>query len=93
MYAVGKNVQKSNYRSMAKVLFAHPEEFASTGITEQEALKLYGKNILIYHYDYNLLERAHIDNTQTGLAKFICDQNGTCLARISLVPMQAKLLI
>jgi pyruvate/2-oxoglutarate dehydrogenase complex dihydrolipoamide dehydrogenase (E3) component len=79
MYAADKNIQKSNYRSMAKVLFAHPEEFASTGLSEQEALKQYGENILIYHYDYNLLERAHIDNTQTGLAKFICDRNGIVL--------------
>ena len=49
------------------------------GLTEQEARKIYGKNLKVYRYNYSSLIKAHIEKTADGVAKFICDNTGNLL--------------
>jgi len=70
-----KSKKSVNYTDAAKGLFTYPH-FASTGLTEQEARKIYGNQLRIYRVSYQELDRAHIDNATEGIGKFICDAKG-----------------
>lgn len=73
-----ESFQATDYTSVAKVIFTQPL-FASVGLTESDACKLYGNKFRIYRCHYNALESAHIDQNLEGLAKFICDEKGYLL--------------
>lgn len=51
----------------------------AVGLTEQEARKIYGKNVKIYRFNYSSLVKAHIEKTTEGMTKFICDTSGRLL--------------
>jgi len=79
MFSTKKIDVSTNYSCMAKVISGPYDEFASTGLTEQEVIKQFGDNALIYRYQYKSAEKAHIENKTRGLAKFICDKQGRLL--------------
>lgn len=68
----------ANYANASSFIYA-ARPLGASGITEQEARKKFGKNLLIYRFGYESCARAQIDNTTDGIAKFICDKKGTLL--------------
>lgn len=64
-----------NSRQLISVVYTDPT-FASSGLTEVEAKKQYGKNIRVYRYNYNDIRRAVIDGSEIGIAKVIITSNG-----------------
>lgn len=79
----GHNVQatyfnpskKADYTHASRVVFA-TFPLVAAGLTEQEALKVYGNNLTIYKVPYAHIKRAHIDNSTFGVGKFICTKDG-----------------
>ena len=67
---------KPNYINLARMVYTYPP-FASIGLTEQEAYIVHGSSLRIYRCPYTLLDKAHIDGTTEGIAKFICTSDGT----------------
>lgn len=75
MFNVQNKKLLANYTHVTKVVFTTPQ-FASAGLTEQEARKLYGNNIDIFKIQYDEIEKAYVDQNTFGIAKFICDKQG-----------------
>lgn len=63
---------------IARAIFSSPL-FVSIGLTEEEALNKYGHKVKVYKRSYDIIERAHIDQTTEGLIKFICNDRGILL--------------
>jgi len=70
--------KKVSYNNVLWVTFTDPE-LAHLGLTEDEARNKYGKNIRVYKWGYNNIDRAVTDNTENGLGKIICKKNGEIL--------------
>lgn len=69
--------QKVNYDNLLWVTYTDPE-FASFGLTEQQAREKVGSSIRVYRTNYADIDRGIIDNA-TGLGKVICDKRGKIL--------------
>lgn len=63
------------YKDVIWVTFSDPE-FASVGLTETDARKIYGEKIKVYRVNYDSIDRAKIDNKTFGLCKVVCDDKG-----------------
>jgi pyruvate/2-oxoglutarate dehydrogenase complex dihydrolipoamide dehydrogenase (E3) component len=81
-----QNATKYFWQKYVTVDYSHVTSYVhalrplgSIGLTEQDAHKKYGKNIVVYRYTYNSLIKAHIEKTTDGIAKFICDSQGNLL--------------
>jgi pyruvate/2-oxoglutarate dehydrogenase complex dihydrolipoamide dehydrogenase (E3) component len=70
--------QRVSYDNGVWVTFTAPE-LATMGLTEHAARAQYGDSIKIYRKGYDRIDRAHIDGTQAGMAKIICDKRGYLL--------------
>ncbi len=68
---------KTSQRNLQKiwVTFSDPE-FASMGLTEEEARATHGDSLRIYRTYYKDYDRPHTDNRMNGMGKFICDRKG-----------------
>jgi len=65
----------ADYIHASRIVFS-TIPLASTGMTEQDAIKKYGNNLIICRVPYAQIDRAHVDNTIFGLGKFICNKDG-----------------
>ncbi len=64
-----------DYENVIWVTFSAPE-LATAGVTEQAAREKYGDAIQVYRRPYDMLDRAHTDNSTAGLIKVITDKKG-----------------
>ncbi|MGO9736859.1 MAG: FAD-dependent oxidoreductase [Desulfomonilaceae bacterium] len=67
--------QKVDYQNNVYVIFTEPP-LAYIGLTEEQALKIYGANLKVYRFNYSNMRRALIDGHTTGLAKILCNRWG-----------------
>ncbi len=65
--------RKADYSHVPWVIFSSPE-MARSGLTEEEAVRKYGRKIRIFRKDYASLDRAITDRVSTGFAKVITDK-------------------
>ncbi len=72
---IKKNI---DYSGIIWATFSDPE-FAHAGLTEKEAKEKYGDKIKTYKQEYKSIDRAVTDQSQIGLAKFVCDKKGKLL--------------
>lgn len=66
-----------NYKNTAWCTFTSPE-FARAGLSEEEAKKT-NKNIKVYNYSFDSLDRAKTKENDIGEIKIICDKKGRIL--------------
>ncbi|HWR73081.1 MAG TPA: NAD(P)/FAD-dependent oxidoreductase, partial [Nitrospirota bacterium] len=69
---------KVNYDMVAWCTFTDPE-LAHAGLTEEEARERHGDAVSVYRYPYGSMDRARTDNTEFGMAKYICGPGGRLL--------------
>lgn len=67
--------RKVDYANNVYVTFTEPT-FAQIGLTEEQAHQKYWNKLRVYRIDYGNMRRAVVDGTDTGVAKFICDDKG-----------------
>jgi pyruvate/2-oxoglutarate dehydrogenase complex dihydrolipoamide dehydrogenase (E3) component len=70
--------RRLNYENVIWVTFSDPE-FASAGLTEEQAREKHGNSIAVYRIQYDALDRPKIDNKTFGLCKVICTKKGKIL--------------
>jgi pyruvate/2-oxoglutarate dehydrogenase complex dihydrolipoamide dehydrogenase (E3) component/anti-anti-sigma regulatory factor len=70
--------RRVDYKNNAYVIFTEPP-IAYMGLTEEEAHREYGHKLRVYRFDYRNMRRAMVDGEQSGVAKFLCDENGGLL--------------
>lgn len=70
-----KHAMCADYVHASRMVFS-TIPLASVGLTEQEAIKKYGNELMIYRIPYAQIDRAYIDNTTCGMGKFICNKDG-----------------
>lgn len=61
-----------------RVVFTHPQ-LVRVGLTEVQARKRYGKDVVVLRQSFKTLAKAQIQQELTGLCKLIVRQNGTIL--------------
>jgi len=64
-----------NYLNVSRVVYGC-YTLAHAGLTEQDARRLYGNKIRIYKYPYQSIDKAYVEGTTKGMAKFICSYDG-----------------
>ena len=70
--------RKTNYDNVLWCTFTDPE-LARAGLTEKQAKERFGDKIKTYRWEYKNIDRAKIDMSLKGLAKFVCDKNSRLL--------------
>ena len=72
-------IKKSvDYSHTIWVTFSDPE-LARAGMSEEEARALYGEKIKVYKQEYKAIDRSMTDQSEIGLAKFVCTKKGKLL--------------
>lgn len=72
------STKKVNYRSIPWALFTEPA-LAQVGLTERQALRRYGNEVLILKQYYKSIPAAQISSNITGICKLIVLRNGEIL--------------
>lgn len=68
--------RKVDYSNNVYVTFTEPT-LAQIGLPEEQAHQQYWNKLRVYRIDYDNMRRAVVDGTDTGVAKFICDEKGS----------------
>lgn len=83
---------KINYSAMPNVIYTAPE-LAETGISEQEAIALYGaENVSVATKHYKDLDRAICDGKTIGFAKVILNKKGYVLGACIIGELAGELI-
>ncbi len=82
---------RADYTHMLWAVFSDPE-LARIGLTEEEAIKKYGKRIQVVRQDLTALDRAKCDAVETGLAKWILNKRGRIIGAHILGPRAGELI-
>lgn len=77
LFGDGKK-DRVSYQNVSKVIFTYPS-LACAGLTEQEVIRKYGERYKKYYFNFNQLEKAHVDENPKGMVKFLCDLEGTLI--------------
>lgn len=84
--------RKADYRVVPWVTYTDPE-LGRVGLTEEEAKKEYGeKNIQVFRFQFEEVDRAIIEGEGHGLIKLVCDQKNQILGAHLLGPNAGELL-
>lgn len=83
--------KKIDYRVIPWATFTEPE-LAKVGLSEQEAIELYGNNICILQQNFAEVDRARAESAKVGFAKIITTKKGKILGA-TLVGISAGELI
>jgi len=67
--------KKTSYKHVPWITFSDPE-LARSGLTESEALALFGKKIRVFKAAYTEIDRGITDRSETGMAKVITAKRG-----------------
>ncbi len=84
-------VSKVNYRFIPWAIFSAPE-LARVGLTEAQARRRYGNNVLVLRQYFKSVTAAQITGETTGICKLIVLRNGKILGA-AIVGVQARELI
>ncbi|MCY7275408.1 MAG: mercuric reductase, partial [Phormidesmis sp. CAN_BIN44] len=69
---------KIDDRQIPQVIFAHPQ-LAWVGLTESQAIRAYGKDVVVVRQFFKTLAKAHIQHKTTGVCKVITRRSGEIL--------------
>lgn len=84
--------RKADYRVVPWVTYTDPE-LGRVGLTEEEAKKEYGeKNIQVFRFQFEDVDRAVIEGEGHGLIKLVCDKKNQILGAHLLGPNAGELL-
>jgi pyruvate/2-oxoglutarate dehydrogenase complex dihydrolipoamide dehydrogenase (E3) component len=84
--------RKADYRVVPWVTYTDPE-LGRVGLTEEEAKKQYGeKNIQVFRFQFEEVDRAVIEGEGRGLIKLVCDKKNQILGAHVLGPSAGELL-
>jgi len=67
--------KKADYRVIPWATFTDPE-LARVGLTEEQARKRYGDDLMVLRHDFDHVDRALAEGAGIGFAKFITRKNG-----------------
>ncbi|TFE66204.1 dihydrolipoyl dehydrogenase [Methylacidiphilum caldifontis] len=90
--AGGQPLSRMDWKSVPYAVFTEPE-IAGVGLTEEEALHLYGHNIEVVKYDYAVDSRAEILGETEGFIKLIFDGENKRLLGAHIAGIEASQLI
>ena len=82
---------KANYRVIPWATFTEPE-LARVGLTEEQARKRYGDDMMILRHNFDHVDRALAEGAGIGFAKFITRKNGEILGAHIVGPSAGELI-
>ena len=84
-------VHKVDYRGIPWAIFCEPQ-VARVGLTEAQARRRYGKDVLVVRQSFKTLDKAQLLGETTGFCKLIGRQNGEILGAL-IVGLEATELM
>ncbi|NET43180.1 NAD(P)/FAD-dependent oxidoreductase [Okeania sp. SIO2B3] len=82
---------KVNYNGIPWAIFSEPQ-LARVGLTEEQARRRYGENILVCRQYFKSIDRTQILDKTTGFCKIIGHRNGKILG-VSVVGIEASEIV
>ncbi len=82
---------KVDYEKIPWAIFTHPQ-LARVGLTETEATKRYGKDILVFRQYFKNIAAAQLQGETTGFCKLITHRNGDLLGVHMVGPGVSELI-
>lgn len=83
--------KKADYRVIPWATFTEPE-LARVGLTEEQARKRYGDDIMVLRHNFDHVDRALAEGAGIGFAKFITRKNGEILGAHIVGPAAGELI-
>ncbi len=83
--------KKADYRVIPWATFTEPE-LARVGLTEEQARKRYGDDLMVLRHDFDHVDRALAEGAGIGFAKFITRKNGEILGAHIVGPAAGELI-
>ena len=83
--------KKADYRVIPWATFTEPE-LARVGLTEEQARKRYGDDIMVLRHNFDHVDRAIAEAATEGFAKFITRKNGEILGAHIVGPAAGELI-
>ncbi|NEQ44208.1 MAG: FAD-dependent oxidoreductase [Leptolyngbya sp. SIOISBB] len=83
--------KKADYRVIPWATFTEPE-LARVGLTEEQARKRYGDDLMVLRHDFDHVDRALAEGAGIGFAKFIIRKNGEILGAHIVGPAAGELI-
>jgi pyruvate/2-oxoglutarate dehydrogenase complex dihydrolipoamide dehydrogenase (E3) component len=83
--------KKADYRVIPWATFTEPE-LARVGLTEEQARKRYGDDLMILRQNFDQVDRALSEGAGIGCAKFITRRNGEILGAHLVGPAAGELI-
>ncbi|MEM6521002.1 MAG: NAD(P)/FAD-dependent oxidoreductase [Cyanobacteria bacterium P01_D01_bin.71] len=83
--------KKADYRVIPWATFTEPE-LARVGLTEEQARKRYGDDVMILRHNFDHVDRALAEGAGIGFAKFITRKNGEILGAHIVGPAAGELI-
>ena len=83
--------KKADYRVIPWATFTEPE-LARVGLTEEQARKRYGDDVMVLRHDFGHVDRALAEGAGIGFAKFITRKNGEILGAHIVGPAAGELI-
>lgn len=83
--------KKADYRVIPWATFTEPE-LARVGMTEEQARKRYGEDLMVLRHNFDHVDRALAEGAGIGFAKFITRKNGEILGAHIVGPSAGELI-
>ncbi len=83
--------KKADYRVIPWATFTEPE-LARVGLTEEQARKRYGDDLMVLKHTFDEVDRALAEGAGVGFAKFITRKNGEILGAHIVGPSAGELI-
>ncbi|MEM9116304.1 MAG: FAD-dependent oxidoreductase [Cyanobacteria bacterium P01_F01_bin.56] len=83
--------KKADYRVIPWATFTEPE-LGRVGLTEEQARKRYGDDLMVLRHDFDHVDRALAEGAGIGFAKFITRKNGEILGAHIVGPAAGELI-
>ncbi|MDB9527557.1 FAD-dependent oxidoreductase [Oscillatoria sp. CS-180] len=83
--------KKADYRVIPWATFTEPE-LSRVGLTEEQARKRYGDDLMVLRHDFDHVDRALAEGAGIGFAKFITRKNGEILGAHIVGPAAGELI-
>ncbi|MEM0979909.1 MAG: FAD-dependent oxidoreductase [Cyanobacteria bacterium P01_H01_bin.58] len=83
--------KKADYRVIPWATFTEPE-LSRVGLTEEQARKRYGDDMMVLRHDFDHVDRALAEGAGIGFAKFITRKNGEILGAHIVGPAAGELI-
>lgn len=83
--------KKADYQVIPWATFTEPE-LARVGLTEEQARKRYGDDLMVLRHDFDHVDRALAEAAGIGFAKFLTRKNGEILGAHIVGPSAGELI-